>query len=161
MPTDLIIEGLPSQPESFAVQLSSNDQRFTATCRDATGRIFVAWHDANLNVVLCEHRDGRLWYVAGPVPGSKNSCVSLLIAEDGYVRVYYGGRMGADSGPFPLQFEAISVRDVKAWPLPGAGGDDAALAGRVGALEKVYQDLSALVSRIVSALKGIGAALGG
>jgi len=161
MPDQLHVEGLPSQPESFAVQLSTNDQRFTATCRDANGRIFVAWHDANLNVVLCEHRDGRLWYVAGPVPGSKNSCVSLLIAEDGYVRVYYGGRMGADSGPFPLQFEAIPVRDVKAWPALGAGGGDAALAGRVGALEKVYGDLSALVGRVVGALKGIGAALEG
>jgi hypothetical protein len=137
MSDQLTIEGLPPQPESFAVQLSSNDQRFTATCRDATGRIFVAWHDANLNVVLCEHRDGRLWYVAGPVPGSKNSCVSLLIAEDDYVRVYYGGRMGAESGPFPLQFEALRVPGVKAWPLPGAdAGDDASLEGRVARIEE-------------------------
>jgi len=121
--TELFIEGLPDRAESFAVQLSNNDQRFTASCRDAAGRVFIAWHDANLNVVLCEHTEGRLIYRAGPVPGSKDSCVSLLIAEDEYVRVYYGGRMGVESGPFPLQYEALRVAGVKAWPLPSAGGD--------------------------------------
>ena len=41
------------------------------------------------------------------------------------------------------------------------GGGDTALTGRVGALERVYGDLSALVGRVVAVLKGIGAALGG
>lgn len=131
MPDELFIEGLPQQVESFAVQLSQNDQRFTATTRDATGRIFVAWHDANLNVVLCEDVGDRLQYIAGPVPGSKNSCVSLLIAEDDYVRVYYGGRaVGEISGAFPLRREAYRVPGVRV-----AVGGDAALAGRVTSLE--------------------------
>lgn len=130
MPDELFIDGLPQQSESFAVQLSSNDQRFTATCRDATGRIFVAWHDANLNVVLCEDVGSKLQYVAGPVPGSKNSCVSLLIAENDYVRVYYGGRMDATSGPFPLQREVYRVPGVRV-----AAGEDAALDTRVTGLE--------------------------
>lgn len=134
MSEELFIEGLPSQPESFAVQLSNNDQRFTATCRDATGRIFVAWHDANLNVVLCEDVGDKLRYVAGPVPGSKNSCVSLLIAENDYVRVYYGGRaVGEISGAFPLRREVYRVEGVR---VAASGGDAAALAGRVGALEQ-------------------------
>lgn len=133
MPADLIIEGLPSQPESFAVQLSSNDQRFTATCRDATGRIFVAWHDVNLNVVLCEDVGDRLVYIAGPVPGSKDSCVSLLIAEDDYVRVYYGGRaVGEISGAFPLRREVYRVEGVR---VGGGNGGAAALEGRVTELE--------------------------
>lgn len=132
MSEELFIEGLPSQPESFAVQLSSNDQRFTATCRDATGRIFVAWHDANLNVVLCEDVGDKLRYVAGPVPGSKNSCVSLLIAENDYVRVYYGGRAAGEiSGAFPLRREVYRVEGVRV-----AAGGDAALAGRVAGLEE-------------------------
>lgn len=135
MPTELLIDGLPTEVQSFAaVQLSSNDQRFTATCRDATGRIFVAWHDANLNVVLCEDIGPKLQYVAGPVPGSKDSCVSLLIAEDDYVRVYYGGRaVGEISGPFPLRREIYRVEGVR---VAAGGGNDAALAGRVGALEQ-------------------------
>lgn len=158
MPDELFIEDLPQQAQSFAaVQLSSNDQRFTASCRDATGRIFVAWHDTNLNIVLCEDVGDKLQYIAGPVPGSKDSCVSLLIAENDYVRVYYGGRaVGATSGEFPLRREMYWVEGVRV-----AASGDAALAGRVGALEQVYQDLSALVSRIVGVLRGIGAALGG
>lgn len=131
MPDELFIEGLPSQPESFAVQLSSNDQRFTATCRDATGRIFVAWHDANLNIVLCEDVGDKLRYIAGPVPGSKDSCVSLLIAEDNYVRVYYGGRAaGVTSGEFPLRREVYRVEGVRV-----AAGGSTALEGRVTSLE--------------------------
>lgn len=159
MPDDLSIEGLPQQAQSFAaVQLSSNDQRFTATCRDATGRIFVAWHDANLNIVLCEDVGDKLQYIAGPVPGSKDSCVSLLIAENDYVRVYYGGRAAGEiSGAFPLRRETYRVEGVRV----AAAAGDAALVGRVGALEKVYGDLSALVGRVVGVLKGIGAALGG
>jgi hypothetical protein len=130
MSDQLFIDGLPEQAESFAVQLSSNDQRFTATCRDATGRIFVAWHDANLNVVLCEDVGNKLQYIAGPVPGSKNSCVSLLIAENDYVRVYYGGRaVGEISGAFPLRREVYRVPGVRV-----AAGGDAALAGRVTSL---------------------------
>ena len=144
MPDQLYIEGLPSQPESFAVQLSSNDQRFTATCRDAAGRIFVAWHDANLNVVLCEDVGDRLRYVAGPVPGSKDSCVSLLIAENDYVRVYYGGRAaGATEGGFPLKREVYRVPGVRV-----AVGGDTALAGRVSALEGRQEEAGrALVGR--------------
>lgn len=135
MPQDLFIDGLPTQAEAFAVQLSSNDQRFTATCRDATGRIFVAWHDRNLNVILCEDVGDKLQYIAGPVPGSKNSCVSLLIAENDYVRVYYGGRAaGATSGEFPLQREKYRVPGVK--PVGGGGGDDAALDARVTRIEE-------------------------
>jgi hypothetical protein len=134
MSDELFIEGLPSQAESFAVQLSSNDQRFTAACRDANGRIFVAWHDRNLNVVLCEDVGDKLQYIAGPVPGSKNSCVSLLIAENDYVRVYYGGRAaGTTSGEFPLQREKYKVPGVK--PV-GGSGDDSALEGRVTRIEE-------------------------
>lgn len=133
MPDELFITGLPAEAESFAVQLSSNDQRFTATCRDAMGRIFVAWHDANLNIVLCEDVGDRLKYIAGPVPGSKDSCVSLLIAEPDYVRVYYGGRMDATSGPFPLQRQIYRVPGVK--PLGSSSNDGAALEGRVTSLE--------------------------
>lgn len=133
MPDQLHIDGLPVEAQSFAVQLSSNDQRFTATCRDATGRIFVAWHDANLNVVLCEDIGDRLKYVAGPVPGSKDSCVSLLIAENDYVRVYYGGRAtGEVSGAFPLRREIYRVEGVRVT----VGGDAAAIAGRVTGLEE-------------------------
>lgn len=114
MPDELFIEDLPSEAESFALQMSNNDQRFTATCRDANGRIFVAWHDADLNIVLCEDMGDRLIYRAGPMPGAKASCVSLLIAEDNYVRVYYGGRAaGASSGPFPLTREACYLPGVK------------------------------------------------
>lgn len=131
MPDQLFIDGLPEQAESFAVQLSTNDQRFTATTRDATGRIFVAWHDANLNVVLCEDVGDRLVYIAGPVPGSKDSCVSLLIAEDDYVRVYYGGRAAdVTSGEFPLKRETYRVPGVRV-----TVGGDSALAGRVTSLE--------------------------
>lgn len=134
MPAELLIDGLSTEAQSFAVQLSTNDQRFTATCRDATGRIFVAWHDTNLNVVLCEDIGPKLQYVAGPVPGSKDSCVSLLIAEDDYVRVYYGGRAAGEvSGPFPLRREIYRVEGVR---VAAGGGSDAALVGRVGALEQ-------------------------
>lgn len=116
MPDELFIEDLPQQAESFALQMSNNDQRFTATCRDANGRIFVAWHDANLNIVLCEDMGSRLVYRAGPMPSSKASCVSLLIAEDEYVRVYYGGRpAGETGGPFPLMREFCRVPGVKAF----------------------------------------------
>src|SRR3712207_1992457 len=127
MPDELFVEGLPSQGESFAVQLSSNDQRFTASCRDATGRIFVAWHDANLNIVLCEDVGNKLQYIAGPVPGSKSSCVSLLIAENDYVRVYYGSRpAGVTSGEFPLTREFCRVPGVRV----ATGGDVSGLTAR-------------------------------
>ena len=149
MSISLFVADLPPEVESFAVQLSQNDQRFTASVRDAAGRVFIAWHDANLNIVLCEHVDGRLRYIAGPVPGSKDSCVSLLIAEDDCVRVYYGGRMGAESGPFPLQYEALRVAGVKAWPLPGAGGDDGA---SVAALEQRIATLEERLARTAQAL---------
>lgn len=131
MPDNLFIDGLSAEAQSFAVQLSNNDQRFTATCRDATGRIFVAWHDSNLNIVLCEDVGDKLQYIAGPVPGSKDSCVSLLIAENDYVRIYYGGRaVGATSGEFPLRREVYRVEGVRV-----AVGGNAALEGRVTSLE--------------------------
>lgn len=120
MPNELFIEGLPERPEPFAVQLSSNDQRFTACCVDALGRVFVAWHDPNLNVVLCElmtdPATGRpkLVYRAGDRAGAKDSCVTLCVERDDYVRVFYGARpAGATSGEFPLMTEELRVSGVR------------------------------------------------
>lgn len=157
MSEELFIEGLPSQPESFAVQLSSNDQRFTATCRDATGRIFVAWHDRDLNIILCEDVGSKLQYIAGPMPGSKSSCVSLLIAEPDYVRVYYGSRPpGVTSGEFPLTREICRVPGVK--PIGGGGGDTAALDQRVAELGG---RIDGLLAAVMARLSAAGAALVG
>lgn len=154
MPTELLIENLPNLPESFAVQISQNDQRFTAICCDATGRVFVAWHDTNLNVVICELVSdpatgaAKLTYRAGPVPGAKDSCVGICVAVDGAIDVVYGARpVGDTTGPFPLQFErcvvpgVLSVSGVLAGlqqqiAALGSSGDDSALQARVGAVEQ-------------------------
>lgn len=165
MPEELLIEGLPPQSESFAVQLSNNDQRFTACVTDAAGRTFVAWHDTNLNVVLCELLEVadrlKLVYRAGPVPGAKNSCVALCIERDDHVRAFYGARpAGATSGEFPLMTEELRVTGVRSvsgefarlWAaLEGAGSGDAT---RLGAVEKVTQALGERLHQAGAALVG-------
>lgn len=155
----LFIEGLPEQQVvPFATQISNNDQRFTAAVTDAMGRVFVAWHDTNLNVVLCELIAGpRLIYRAGPVPGAKDSCVALCIERDNYVRAFYGARpAGATSGEFPLMTEEMYVPGVLSVSAVlrrqqeeiDAEGGDLSLTARVGALETVYQGLGEEVARI-------------
>lgn len=116
MPDVLFIEGLPPEAESFAIQMTKNDQRNTAGCSDATGRVFIAWFNGASQLVICEDVGDRLKYIAGPLPGSKSSCALLLITQDDYMRVYYGARSADEtSGPFPLMREIIRVPGVKAF----------------------------------------------
>lgn len=115
MPDELFIEDLPPETESFALRMTTNDQRDTAGCHDAAGRIFIAWFDLQSRLVICEDIGDRLRYVAGPLPGSKSSCATLMITEDGYIRVYYGARAADETGgPFPLMREKIRVPGVRA-----------------------------------------------
>ncbi len=116
MPDQLFIEDLPPEAESFAIQMTRNDQRDTASCHDATGRIFLAWFDLQSRLVICEDVGDKLRWVAGPLPGSKASCATLLITQDDYLRVYYGARSdGESSGPFPLMREIVRVPGVRAF----------------------------------------------
>jgi len=156
---ELWIEGLPERPEAFAVQMSNNDQRFTAAAADRTGRTLVAWHDTQLRIVICEDVGDKLKYLAGPLPTSdKCSCVALVIPRDGELVAYYGARTEGNSGPFPLMKETCRISWLKA---PGTGGDAAAVGAEVAALRAEVVALQAQVKALAERSSAAGRALVG